>query len=738
MSNYVCWLCKHQENRKSDLKYHLSSIHDRLKLVCAWCEGRELTFRKAVDLKLHVKANHHNIFRDAPSDCFGEPNSFWFSLFPKDYIRLIKPTRPDSSGAKFGRRAIEKWWPSVRSKTARSIEDWRKGWSCVPLLTPSPSPSLDFLEDRPIPKKLSIHQINIGSDKIEALVYEDFSNTTIWYRCLLKSSILTVQKQRDSLLRRMEQIKPHHGAVPDTFCDVMEGERLKFASNRLCNVLKVDTSYFATIHRLEQASFSDIKPCKRRPKEEEEPVEPEKKKQRTALQSPAPVPELSEVQNDRTCKKKVGSFGSRLDSQWKPVVDGVGVAENGWEISNPTRKDGMSEAVKNTIDEGTELRGADTADLTQKSKPLMPLDVLLPEPVSPVGPSSERIEPAKPDKTMKAKEIAQVDKSDTQIAGCRVPSVPTTSNGDTETEHDLHHPKSDTTATEEDLLPSMGDGSSSSGDQQPSDAQSTEESQLQTMGEASSSIGEESQPNSVSDATTNHEVQSHEDPQHFEDVYTTSGEDEHVQHPESSSSFTPIQIDQTGDHRYAVQESPESIQEYPESMSYIPTPKNQLTWSFSPLSLRADALLRIGCMPLLPPARRNWTKEEQIALPEGSPMTRWPPKGWSNFTPDVKLLLLETVATTLALKDGLALDRLDILDTYNFLALPGSSNPKLSTNTQKARYFNFRTVADIRMGLSKSSAFISMMEAAKATSSPPLTAVIILQQIERLKISIRI
>ena len=173
-------------------------------------------------------------------------------------------------------------------------------------------------------------------------------------------------------------------------------------------------------------------------------------------------------------------------------------------------------------------------------------------------------------------------------------------------------------------------------------------------------------------------------------------------------------------------------------MSYIPTPKNRLTWSFYPLSLQADALLRIGCMPLLPPARRNWSKEEQIALPEGSPMTRWPPKGWSNLTPDVKLLLLETVATTLALKDGLALDRRDILDTYNFLALPGSSNPKLSTNTQKARYFNFRTVADIRMGLSKSSAFISMMEAAKATSSPPLTAVIILQQIEKLKISIRI
>ena len=47
----------------------------------------------------------------------------------------------------------------------------------------------------------------------------------------------------------------------------------------------------------------------------------------------------------------------------------------------------------------------------------------------------------------------------------------------------------------------------------------------------------------------------------------------------------------------------------------------------------------------------------------GLPYDKMAPKGWSNFTPDVKLLLLETVATTLALKDGLALDRLDILDT---------------------------------------------------------------------------
>ena len=120
MSDYICWLCDRKEDRKSDLKHHLTSIHDRLKLVWAWCERRELTFRKAVDLKLHVKTNHKIIFREAPSDCFGEPNSFWFSKYPKDYIRIIKPTRRDSVEARFSRRAIEKWWPSVGNTGLRN------------------------------------------------------------------------------------------------------------------------------------------------------------------------------------------------------------------------------------------------------------------------------------------------------------------------------------------------------------------------------------------------------------------------------------------------------------------------------------------------------------------------------------------------------------------------------------------------------------------------------------------
>ena len=109
------------------------------------------------------------------------------------------------------------------------------------------------------------------------------------------------------------------------------------------------------------------------------------------------------------------------------------------------------------------------------------------------------------------------------------------------------------------------------------------------------------------------------------------------------------------------------------SESYVPTPRDQLTVLLhADISIRAKTLLQYGCMPLLPPARRNWAEEEVIALPSSLPVSRWPPKGWLKLSPDSKLLIWETVATTLAIHDGMVLDRGDVLDTFNFLALhPG-------------------------------------------------------------------
>ena len=65
------------------------------------------------------------------------------------------------------------------------------------------------------------------------------------------------------------------------------------------------------------------------------------------------------------------------------------------------------------------------------------------------------------------------------------------------------------------------------------------------------------------------------------------------------------------------------------SSRYVPTPKCRVPKPLPAITIRAEALLRYGCMPLLAPTRRNWSEEEAIVLPSTSPVSTWPPKGWS-------------------------------------------------------------------------------------------------------------
>ena len=118
--------------------------------------------------------------RGAPADCFGEPNSFLFSKYPKDYTRIMRQTRRESQEARFSHHDIERWWPSVGSRNSKSLADWREGWSCLPLITPAPSPVLDF-EDKPIPSRHAIHQLMVGSDQVMAILYIKFKSSDIWY-----------------------------------------------------------------------------------------------------------------------------------------------------------------------------------------------------------------------------------------------------------------------------------------------------------------------------------------------------------------------------------------------------------------------------------------------------------------------------------------------------------------------------------------------------------------------------
>jgi hypothetical protein len=118
----------------------------------------------------------------------------------------------------------------------------------------------------------------------------------------------------------------------------------------------------------------------------------------------------------------------------------------------------------------------------------------------------------------------------------------------------------------------------------------------------------------------------------------------------------------------------------------------------SDLVSRALPLLLAGGMPLFPPARRNWTGESTLKLPLQGSFQTWPPAGWQQMSPDTRLLLWETVSTTLAVQFNMALDRQSILDSFQFLALPGSKDPSTATTESRMRHGNFSILRKISLG----------------------------------------
>ena len=143
----------------------------------------------------------------------------------------------------------------------------------------------------------------------------------------------------------------------------------------------------------------------------------------------------------------------------------------------------------------------------------------------------------------------------------------------------------------------------------------------------------------------------------------------------------------------------------PREDAFVPAPSPD--HSLCPLASRAKKLLAYGCMPLLPPARRQWEKEEVVVLTSGGVTIPWPPKDFAAMSKDKRLLELEYTAMTLkrSLPGGLDVERASLLDEFNFLALPGTlclSPRKLSPPGVKSRVYLYQAVRNIAMGRASS------------------------------------
>lgn len=131
-------------------------------------------------------------------------------------------------------------------------------------------------------------------------------------------------------------------------------------------------------------------------------------------------------------------------------------------------------------------------------------------------------------------------------------------------------------------------------------------------------------------------------------------------------------------------------------------------------SYRAFKLISKGAMPLLPPARRNWDTTK-VTLIEGDLSIDWPPSDWKQMSPDQRLFQVEIVAHKIlqARKyDMTCMSRSLLLDTFNFLILPGSKCPAAKDPNGLARLGLYEIIRSIYLGQFKDLSTLQMLEKA--------------------------
>lgn len=173
-----------------------------------------------------------------------------------------------------------------------------------------------------------------------------------------------------------------------------------------------------------------------------------------------------------------------------------------------------------------------------------------------------------------------------------------------------------------------------------------------------------------------------------------------------------------------------------------PLSEKQPSRNIVTIQQRARKILEFGSMPLVPPARRNWDREEVLKL-EGTTIS-WPPHGWKKMSSDQRKLTWEFAATTLELKTVSfnAINRTDLLDKYNCLALPGTSEDgKHSDNKirSKVRYYNYeylRIVANKKTTSREDKEVVEMLE--RAASVRNKTVDFLVHQINRYSVCLRL
>ncbi|KAK6168842.1 hypothetical protein SNE40_020014 [Patella caerulea] len=181
----TCGLCQEVFPNRRKLKNHLAAApHQRLKMVCVWCD-RETSFRRMVDLKSHMKTDHSEKLKLMPEKFLSENNGFWMSYHPEDYGSVIQPSSRNSEEAMKARMEILAMID--REGCSRTKDQWYRGWefeerNAVTKRTYSPSRP-GMYED------LTLRNINIMQGNTNAIFSTEVGIGAFWVRIIMDDAV---------------------------------------------------------------------------------------------------------------------------------------------------------------------------------------------------------------------------------------------------------------------------------------------------------------------------------------------------------------------------------------------------------------------------------------------------------------------------------------------------------------------------------------------------------------------
>ena len=176
---------------------------------------------------------------------------------------------------------------------------------------------------------------------------------------------------------------------------------------------------------------------------------------------------------------------------------------------------------------------------------------------------------------------------------------------------------------------------------------------------------------------------------------------------------------------------------------YVPTCKGDAERVSTSTKQRAMNLLTRGCLPLFPPAPREWDSKT-ISIPCGFTQISWPPQGWRTLSRDQRKLQLEFAAMIIEKQNnpGIGASQIHreaLLSKYNVLTLPESDWPD-KDGYRGVQFRNYEMLRQIATKTTKCDRrdehFIQVLEA--ASTARDTSTDFIIDIVENAKLKLRL